>query len=355
MTTNKPKRRALIFGGAGFVGSNLADTLLSSGEAQVHIYDNLSRVGALENLEWLKQSHGGRLLKLSVKDVRDAGAVARAVKEADEIYHLAAQVAVTTSLQDPRHDFEVNLLGTFNVLEGIRRAGRRPFLLFTSTNKVYGQLARSTGEAKGIGEEQPLDFLSPYGCSKGAADQYVRDYARIYKIPAVVLRMSCVAGPHQHGNADQGWVAHFLRSALSGQPVTIFGDGKQVRDVLYVDDLLQAIEAIHLNLPLCAGQIYNIGGGAENAVSLLELMQLITNLTGKVPRASFAPGRTGDQPAYITNYTKLHGHTGWRATTNVAETLMKMHQWLQQQPAAVQETAERMRSVAAPLETELAA
>src|SRR5205823_2175775 len=254
MTRNKPMRRALIFGGAGFVGSNLADMLLSSGEGQVHIYDNLARDGAGENLEWLKRAHSGKLLKISVKDVRNARAVSRAVEEADEIYHFAAQVAVTTSLQDPKQDFEVNLVGTFNVLEAIRCAGHRPFLLFTSTNKVYGQLARSTGEAKGIGEEQPLDFLSPYGCSKGAADQYVRDYARIYKIPAVVLRMSCVAGPHRHGNADQGWVAHFLRSVLSGQPVTIYGDGKQVRDVLYVGDLLQAIEAIRSNLALCAGQ-----------------------------------------------------------------------------------------------------
>src|SRR2546423_4251659 len=227
--TSKAMRRALIFGGAGFVGSNLTDTLLSSGEAQVHIYDNLARDGASENLEWLKRAHSGKLLKISVKDVRDARAVSRAVEEANEIYHLAAQVAVTTSLQDPKQDFEVNLLGTFNVLEAIRRAGHQPFLLFTSTNKVYGQLARSNGQAKGISEEQPLDFLSPYGCSKGAADQYVRDYARIYQIPSIVLRMSCIAGPHPHGHAVPGSVAHFLRSAVSGPPVTIYRDCQQVR------------------------------------------------------------------------------------------------------------------------------
>ena len=348
-------RRALIFGGAGFVGSNLADVLLRSGEARVHIYDNLTREGASENLKWLKQTHGSKLLKLTVKDVRDAGAVRRAVEEADEIYHLAAQVAVTTSLRDPRQDFEVNLLGTFHVLEAIRRAGHRPFLVFTSTNKVYGQLARSNGHAKGISEEQPLDFLSPYGCSKGAADQYVRDYARIYNIPSVVLRMSCIAGPHQHGNEDQGWVAHFLRSALSGQAVTIYGDGKQVRDVLYVGDLLEAIELIRLNLPSCAGQIYNIGGGAENAVSLLELMQLISTSTGKALHVSFAPGRTGDQPAYVTDYTKLHGHTGWRATTSVAETLSKMQRWLQDKPALVQETPEQLENLVATAATEVAA
>ena len=337
------------------MGSNLADVLLRSGEARVHIYDNLTREGASENLKWLKQTHGSKLLKLTVKDVRDARAVTRAVEEADEIYHFAAQVAVTTSLRDPRQDFEVNLLGTFNVLEAIRRAGHRPFLVFTSTNKVYGQLARSNGQAKGISEEQPLDFLSPYGCSKGSADQYVRDYARIYKIPAAVLRMSCIAGPHQHGNEDQGWVAHFLRSALSGQAVTIYGDGKQVRDVLYVGDLLEAIELIRLNLPSCAGQIYNIGGGAENAVSLLELMQLISTSTGKALHVSFAPGRTGDQPAYVTDYAKLHGHTGWRAITSLAETLSKMQRWLQNKPALVQETPEQLENLVATAATEVAA
>src|SRR2546423_4420831 len=192
--TSKAMRRALIFGGAGFVGSNLADRLLSSGEARVHIYDNLARDGAGENLEWLKRAHSGKLLKISVKDVRDARAVSRAVEEANEIYHLAAQVAVTTSLQDPKQDFEVNLVGTFNVLEAIRCAGHRPFLLFTSTNKVYGQLARSTGGAKEIDEEQPLDFLSPYGCWKGAADKYVGAYARLSKIPPVRVESTCRAG-----------------------------------------------------------------------------------------------------------------------------------------------------------------
>ena len=183
----------------------------------------------------------------------------------------------------------------------------------------------------------------------------MRDYARIYKIPAAVLRMSCIAGPHQHGNEDQGWVAHFLRSALSGQAVTIYGDGKQVRDVLYVGDLLEAIELVRLNLPSCAGQIYNIGGGAENAVSLLELMQLISTSTGKALHVSFAPGRTGDQPAYVTDYTKLHGHTGWRATTSVAETLSKMQRWLQSKPALVQETPEQLENLVATAATEVAA
>jgi CDP-paratose 2-epimerase len=357
MITSKPKRRVLIFGGAGFVGSNLADRLLCLGEAHVHIYDNLSRDGASENLQWLKRKHDGSLLKISVKDVRDARAVGRAAAEADEIYHLAAQVAVTTSLEDPRQDFEVNLLGTFNVLEGIRRAGHRPFLLFTSTNKVYGDLRKGPGitAPSGINEEQPLDLLSPYGCSKGAADQYVRDYARIYHTPSVVLRMSCVAGPHQHGTEDQGWVAHFLRCALSGRPVTIYGDGKQVRDVLYVGDLLEAMELIRLHLPVCAGQIYNIGGGAENTVSLLELMQHISTATGKVLQVSFAPGRTGDQPAYVTDYGKLHGHTGWRPTTGVAETLIKMQQWLESKPALAQTAADETEDLVAAIGTELAA
>src|SRR5579864_292889 len=244
-----PGRNVVIFGGAGFIGSNWAEHLLSFTSAQVHIFDNLSRVGVENNLRWLESifSSSGRL-RITIGDIRDFNSVRRVVASADEIYHFAAQVAVTTSITDPRNDFEVNAAGTFNILEAARASGRRPFLLFTSTNKVYGKLGDHAVDAEktryrfqratGINEEQPLDFCSPYGCSKGAADQYVHDYARLFHIPAVVVRMSCIAGPRQFGTEDQGWVAHFLYSALQQKPIVVYGDGRQVRDVLCVYDLV---------------------------------------------------------------------------------------------------------------------
>jgi CDP-paratose 2-epimerase len=337
MTMSGTRRRVLIFGGAGFVGCNLADRLLNSGDATVHIYDNLQRPGASQNLEWLKQHTHRDLLTVTLNDVRNAHAVAAAVADADEVYHFAAQVAVTSSLMDPRYDFEVNTLGTLNVLEGARLAGHRPFMLFTSTNKVYGDVKRTVRRGStrylfenggGISEEQPLDFHSPYGCSKGAADQYVRDYARIYGLRTVVLRMSCIAGPHQHGNEDQGWVAHFLISALTGKPMTIYGDGLQVRDVLAVSDLLNAIESVRNHLTDCSGEIYNIGGGQQNSVSLLELINLIQKMTACRMACSFAPMRPGDQLVYVTDHSKLTRHTGWRPTRSVVDTLQEIKEWL---------------------------
>jgi CDP-paratose 2-epimerase len=235
-------RSAVIFGGAGFIGSNLAHKLLTTTDAKVQVFDNLSRCGVRHNLDALQKVAGnsGRL-QITIGDVRNAALVERVVRHATEIYHFAAQVAVTTAIADPRHDFDVNLLGTFNVLEAARKHGRRPFILFTSTNKVYGEMAShrvvrqgsryAYQSTRGISEAELLDFHSPYGCSKGAADQYVRDYSRIYGIPTVVFRMSCIAGARQLGNEDQGWVAHFLYSALEDKPLAIFGDGKQVRDV----------------------------------------------------------------------------------------------------------------------------
>src|SRR3954447_1714571 len=270
-------RSVLIFGGAGFIGSNLAHSLLSHTDAKVHIFDNLSRAGVHHNVEWLRKTaaNSGRL-QVTVGDVRDARQVEKAVAHATKIYHFAAQVAVTTSVADPRHDFEVNLAGTFNVLDAARRAGNRPFILFTSTNKVYGELGHGTPvisgkryvmpEREGVSEAQPLDFHSPYGCSKGAADQYVRDFGRIYGLPTVIFRMSCIAGPRQFGTEDQGWVAHFVYSALEGKPVTIYGDGRQVRDVLCVNDLIGAIDRVRSQIDRTAGEIYNIGGGFHNSV-----------------------------------------------------------------------------------------
>jgi CDP-paratose 2-epimerase len=340
---NDQTRSILIFGGAGFIGSNLAHSLLSGTKARVHVFDNLSREGTRHNLEWLKQAAGtsGRL-KITLGDVREVRVVERAVASASEIYHFAAQVAVTTSVADPRLDFDVNLYGTFNVLEAARRSGNNPFVLFTSTNKVYGDLGLGKPvraqkryvypEHRGVSEAQPLDFYSPYGCSKGAADQYVRDFSRIYQLPAVVFRMSCIAGPRQFGTEDQGWVAHFLYSALQQKPVVIYGDGCQVRDVLCVKDLLRAFEAVRRNLPVTAGQIYNVGGGMANTTSLLELIDTIEKMTGCSLDHVGDENRPGDQLVYITDYGKLQRHTGWNPQYSVRETLQMLREfWTENQ------------------------
>ena len=326
MKEREALRSVLIFGGAGFIGSNLAAHLLEHSNARVHVFDNLSRSGARHNLRWLEQqARGTGRLEITLGDVRDAAEVARAVRSATEIYHFAAQVAVTNSLNDPRHDFDVNLGGTFNILEAARAKGRRPFLLYTSTNKVYGSLSGASGS--GVSENQPLDFHSPYGCSKGAADQYVRDYARIYGIPTVVFRMSCIAGPRQFGNEDQGWVAHFLYSALEQTRLTIYGDGRQIRDVLHVDDLLRAFDRARANLATTAGNVYNIGGGAANAISLLDLIAAIERLTGRRVRYEHAPARAADQSIYVTDFQKFAFHTGWRPGSSLSDILNDIVAW----------------------------
>ena len=326
MKEREALRSVLIFGGAGFIGSNLAAHLLEHTDARIHVFDNLSRSGARHNLRWLQQQAAGTgRFEFTRADVREVSEVNRAVRFATEIYHFAAQVAVTNSLNDPRHDFDVNLGGTFNILEAARASGRRPFLLFTSTNKVYGALAGASGS--GVSENQALDFHSPYGCSKGAADQYVRDYARIYNIPAVVFRMSCIAGPRQFGNEDQGWVAHFLYSALDQTPLTIFGDGRQVRDVLHVDDLSRAFDGARANFATTAGNVYNIGGGAANAISLLDLIAAIERLTGRRVRYEHAPARAADQPVYITDFQKFAGHTGWRPELSLSDIFNDIVAW----------------------------
>lgn len=331
-------RSVLIFGGAGFIGSNLAQHLLDKTNATVHVFDNLSRAGVHRNLEWLRRvSAGSGRLRVTFGDVRDPRMVEKAVTQAGEIYHFAAQVAVTSSIVDPRLDFEVNLGGTFNVLDAARRCGHNPFVLFSSTNKVYGDLglgppvagqSRYTyPEHRGVSESQPLDFHSPYGCSKGAADQYVRDFGQLYGLPTVVFRMSCVAGPRQFGTEDQGWVAHFLYSALQRKPVVIYGDGRQVRDVLCVHDLVRAFEAVRRGLPVTAGQVYNVGGGAGNAVSLLELIDKIERQIGyRLEYTTEAP-RPGDQLVYLTDYSKIYRHTGWRPEVDLATTLELLQQF----------------------------
>ncbi len=341
MKTQDVKRSVLIFGGAGFIGSNWASWLLEQTQARVHVFDNLSRKGVRHNLDFLRKKAGnsGRL-KVTVGDVRHVADVERAVRDASEIYHFAAQVAVTTSVTDPELDFDTNLRGTFNILEGIRKSGHKPFLLFTSTNKVYGELndhllvsgptRYEFRDVEGISEKQPLDFHSPYGCSKGAADQYVHDYARMFGIPAVVFRMSCIAGQRQFGNEDQGWVAHFLYSAMQRIPFVIYGDGRQVRDVLCVDDLVRAFEAVRSSHQVTRGQIYNVGGGQANTTSLLELIEEIQKLVGRSVEFEKEDPRPGDQLVYVTDYSKLKRDTGWKPQVSVRQTLVRIQDWWKQ-------------------------
>lgn len=329
----KPEVRSVtIFGGAGFIGSNLAYSLLRDTDARVHVFDNLSRPGVHHNLEWLRKAAGNSdRLQVTVGDVRDARLVERAVARATEIYQFAAQVAVTTSMADPRHDFEVNLAGTFNVLEAARQGGNNPFIAFTSTNKVYGDLGLgepvirgnryAIPDHQGISESQPLDFHSPYGCSKGAADQYVRDFGRVFGLPTVVFRLSCVAGPRQFGTEDQGWLAHFVYSALQGQPVVIYGDGMQVRDVLCVHDLIHAFDAARRNLRTTRAEVYNVGGGLANTTSLLELVDELESLAGRRMELTRGARRVGDQSVYITDNSKMTRATGWKPETSLKETI----------------------------------
>lgn len=345
-------RTALITGGAGFIGSNLAENLLSEPDIQVRIFDNLSRPGVQHNLEWLRSLAGNRRLTIIQGDVRDATAVRDALRNVTEIYHLAAQVAVTTSVEDPGSDFSVNALGTFNVLEAARNSGRKPFFLYTSTNKVYGSLTNISVEVddshyrasdpafQGVNESKPLDFHSPYGCSKGAADQYVHDYSRIYGLPTVVFRMSCIAGPRQFGNEDQGWVAHFLYSVLAHRPITIYGSGYQVRDVLHVRDLIDAMRVVRKKIHRTRGEIFNLGGGVQRAVSVIEMLRKIEKKTGRSLSLEYSDTRPGDQPLYISDTSRLQRNSGWRASRSVDLILEDIHSfWLRNREAIASNTA----------------
>lgn len=336
--------RVLITGGSGFIGSNLAASLLAEG-ASVTLYDNLSRKGAEQNLTWLRDDYDQRQLSHINGDVCDARLLATVVRDGnfDTVFHFAAQVAVTTSVLDPRSDFEVNAGGTFNLLEAVRcaprrRAERPPAIFLTSTNKVYGALEQLGVEVRGnryayrdcegVDETCPLDFHSPYGCSKGAADQYVRDYARIYDLPTVVFRMSCIYGTRQFGNEDQGWVAHFIIAALKNCPLTIYGNGKQVRDLLFVDDLVRAFRLARENISTTAGQVYNIGGGAANTIAIWsELAPLIKELHGSLPPVKHDEWRPGDQPIYVSDTAKAARDFGWQPAIGVREGVTRLYDW----------------------------
>lgn len=330
--------KILVTGGAGFVGSNLVAELARQGE-NVILFDNLSRKGTEKNLNWLREGWGEKI-DFRKADIRDLEALRDACGDAGIIYHLAGQVAVTTSVNEPRPDFEVNALGTFNVLEAARMSGNSPVLVFTSTNKVYGGMEDVEVEEggkrygfkdrpMGISEERPLDFHSPYGCSKGAADQYVRDYERIYDFPTVVFRMSCIYGPRQFGNEDQGWVAHFLISGMKGSPLTVYGNGKQIRDILYVDDLVRAFRIAVEKVDTARGRIYNIGGGPDNTLSLNELIEQMRNNFGYMVEPAFAEWRPGDQPVYVSDIRRAGKELGWEPLIGRDEGLRKLCDWIE--------------------------
>jgi CDP-paratose 2-epimerase len=340
--THRKQRPVLITGGSGFVGCNLAHRLCSNGEP-VLLYDNLSRPGVEQNAAWLCETHGD-LVQVEKADIRNAGALATAVRSASAVYHLAGQVAVTSSLTSPIEDFEINARGTLHLLEAVRALSDPPPVIFTSTNKVYGHLdeveLRLNGDRYepvdahvrnlGISEAQPLDFYSPYGCSKGAADQYMLDYARTFGLPVVVFRMSCIYGPHQFGTEDQGWVAHFLIQAMNDKPITLYGDGKQVRDVLFVEDLVDAFLLARKNIDTLAGQVFNLGGGPQNTTSLLELLDWIGELEGGRPVVSWGNWRPGDQRYYVSNFAKFQAATGWEPKTRMRDGVAQLHEWLRE-------------------------
>ncbi len=359
----KPAQPVVISGGAGFVGTNLAHRLLNGGE-HVLVFDNLSRPGAEKNLRWLRETHGRRL-QVEFGDVRNPYALRRALRHAKQVFHFAAQVAVTTSLANPRHDFDVNALGTLNLLEALRGADEPPPLFFTSTNKVYGGLddislvcgsggyePADSAQRSGIDETRSLDLHSPYGCSKGAADQYVIDYARTFGLPAVVFRMSCIYGPHQFGNEDQGWVAHFLISALERQPITIYGDGMQVRDVLFIDDLVRVFLHARDHIGAISGHAFNIGGGRNSKLSLLELLGMIGALHGETPRYEFSKWRAGDQRYYVSDTRKFSAATGWTPKVAPLRGVQRLYDWLlEQRPGYAAHHSSAATSRRAPVST----
>jgi CDP-paratose 2-epimerase len=341
----------VITGGAGFLGTNIAEALAARGD-EVLIFDNLSRQHVRENVRWLQQC--SNRISMRVADVRDADAVADSIRGAHAIIHLAAQVAVTTSVDDPVTDFDVNARGTLNVLEAVRRHAPQAPVLFASTNKVYGKLLpiealkreeqryvpRDPQYAKGFDESTSLSLYSPYGCSKGSADQYVIDYARIYGLKTAVFRMSCLYGPHQFGTEDQGWVAHFLISALRGHPISIYGDGYQVRDVLEVGDAVRAYLLALDGMEAISGSAFNLGGGPKNTLSLCELLRAIEQMEGRAPQVSFHDWRPGDQPWYVSDTRAFTHATGWQAQVNVSAGLTRLRHWLAGSPVAQQTRCE---------------
>jgi len=334
-------RKYLVTGGAGFIGSNYVHRLLERGE-RVIIYDNLSRAGSRANLSWLEDSFGKNAFHLVVGDVIEASPLATAAREVEVIVHLAGQVAVTTSVTDPRGDFDANALGTFNALEAARLSGVNPVFIYASTNKVYGEMEevkiveeatrwRYADLTDGCPETQPLDFHSPYGCSKGTGDQYARDYARIYGLRSVVLRQSCIYGPRQFGMEDQGRLAWMIIAAVTGRQITIYGDGKQVRDVLHVSDLLNAYDAAIARIDSVKGRVYNIGGGPPNLLAIwAEFGPLLEKMLGRKLSVSRAGWRPGDQRVFYADIRKAQQELGWLPRIGLEDGIRKLFEWITQ-------------------------
>ena len=330
----------LVTGGAGFIGSNIADRLLRDGR-RVRIFDSIARAGVHANIDWLKGRHGERV-EVIVADVREHDRLAAAVQGVSAVFHMAAQVAVTTSLVDPVEDFDINVRATLALLEAVRGMGRRIPLIFASTNKVYGDLADMAFEQRGdryapmdaelrdhgVGEARPLDFHTPYGCSKGAADQYVLDWARSYDLPTCVMRMSCVYGPRQMGTEDQGWVAHFLIRALEGEGITLYGDGRQVRDILQVGDVVDAYLAALERIEAVRGRAFNLGGGPPNAVSLRELIGFIGQEIGRPVQVEYADWRQGDQRFFVADMREAERALGLKPRTPWRDGVAGLADWL---------------------------
>jgi CDP-paratose 2-epimerase len=330
----------LITGGAGFIGSNIAERYLKKGDT-VYIFDNLSRRGTGWNLKWLQKNFDN--VKFIKGDIRKYNDLLSAFKKHkfDVVFHFAAQVAVTTSVTNPREDFEINALGTFNLLEAVRNTKQDPIILYSSTNKVYGgmtdiKIVEKKGKyayskiPNGISEERLLDFHSPYGCSKGTADQYMVDYARIYNLRTVVFRQSCIYGYRQFGIEDQGWVAWFTIAAMLDKPLTIYGDGKQVRDVLFIEDLADAYESAIKNIEKVKGQAFNIGGGPKNTMSLLELIKFLEKFFGKKIPLKFAEWRPGDQPVFVCDIAKAKKVFGWIPKTSPEAGVKLLYEWVRE-------------------------
>ena len=330
----------LVIGGAGFIGCNVSDYYLKN-EHHVTVFDNFSRKGTLQNLQWLQSKYKDNFSVVQ-GDVRiDFNKLKATVAKADVVFHFAAQAAVTTSVVDPREDFEINALGTFNVLEAVRLSGNKPVVLYSSTNKVYGRMEHvKIVERKGkydyeslpngIAETEQLDFHSPYGCSKGTADQYMIDYSRIYGLKTVVFRQSCIYGYRQFGVEDQGWVAHFTISAMFGRPLTIYGDGKQVRDVLFIEDLVRAYDMAIKRIDVTSGKAYNIGGGPTKKMSLLNLVAYLEKFFGRKLNYTFSDWRPGDQRVFICDIRKAKNEFGWEPNVGVEEGVQRLASWVKE-------------------------